>query len=99
MPLILDPMSCGFAKIRCIDIFSSKKIKSVYNVSLLKMKRREFNSSFNELESFCVNQRMFRSFDHIVKNLQRLGKVNKVVKSEQSHDDVNDAMRIAERLE
>ena len=159
MPSILDPMSCGFAKIRCYHIFTSKKIKSVMdNESPLEMKHREFNSSFNELESFRVNQRVFRSFDRIVKNLQKLGKVNKVGKAEvagffslqrwvtltaeqkkehsvfnckgctenlvyksklalfrnvynsfkvkafsnlfeQSHDGVNDALRIAERLE
>ena len=82
MPSILDPMSCGFAKIRCYDIFTSKKIKSVDNVSPLEMKHREFNSSFNELESFRVNQRVFKRFDRIVKNLQKVGNVNKVGKSE-----------------
>ena len=50
------------------------------NESPLEMKDREFNSSFNELESFRVNQRVFRSFDRIVKNLQKLGNVNKVEK-------------------
>ena len=80
MPSILDPMSCGFAKIRCYHVFTSKKIKSLEDVSPLEMKHKEFNSSFNELESFRVNQRVFRSFDRIVKNLQKLGKVNKAGK-------------------
>ena len=82
MPSILDPMSCGFAKLRCYHIFTSKKIKSLEGLSPLEVKHKEFNSSFNELESFRVNQRVFRSFDRIVKNLQKLGKVNKAGKAD-----------------
>ena len=82
MPSILDPLSCGFAKVRCYHIFTSKKCKSANDghLSSLEMKQTEFNSSFNELESFRISQRVFRGFERIVKNLQKLGKVNKTGK-------------------
>ena len=80
MPSILDP-TCGFAKVRSYNIFTCKSLKSAGGDVLVR-KNREFCSTFNDLESFHVDSRVFKSFNSIVKNLQALRKTNKTGKAD-----------------
>ena len=81
MPSILDPLTCGFAKVRCYCIFTcNNSTKCVERDTLLARRYAEFCNTFNDVETFHIDLRFFRNFRCIVKNLQKLGKSNKTGK-------------------
>ena len=82
MPSILDPLTCGFAKVRCFFIFTCKSLKTVGDEPLLKTRHKEFNAAFGDMESFQVDALVFRRFKGIVKNIHKLGKEKKQEKSD-----------------
>ena len=82
MPSILDPLTCGFAKVSCFSIFPCKSLKTVGDEPLLKTRHKEFNAAFGDMESFQVDALVFRRFKGTVKNIQRLGKEKKQDKAD-----------------
>ena len=81
MPSILDPLTCGFAKVRCYCIFTcNNSTKCVERDTLLARRYAEFCNTFNDVETFHIDLIFFRNFRCIVKNLQKLGKSNKTGK-------------------
>lgn len=82
MPSILDPITCGFAKVRCYNIFTSKSMKCLDGEKLSSRRHEEFCTSFNNFESFRVDMRTFRNFERIVKNMRNLAKTNSTGKAE-----------------
>ena len=61
MPSILDPLTCGFAKVRCYCIFTC-------------------NNSIKCVDGAIAGKEIYKFFQCIVKNLQKLGKRNKTGK-------------------
>ena len=82
MPSILDPLTCGFTKVRCFSIFTCKSLKTVGDEPLLKTRHKQFNAAFGDMESFQVDVLVFKRFNGIVKNIQTLGKEKKQEKAD-----------------
>ena len=84
MPSILHPMTCGFAKVRCYNIFICKSWKGA-DGDLLSLRKSEFSMSFGNNESFELDTRTSRNCNIIVKNIQALGKTNPTGKANLMH--------------
>ena len=68
MPSILDPLTCGFAKVRSYCIFTcNNSTKCVERDTLLARRYAEFCNTFNDVETFHIDLRFFTNFRCIVK--------------------------------
>ena len=88
---IVNPLSCGFAKVAVYNILSSKLNLDVvdgekhneYKARLLKTKYNEYTTYFCNIPSFNVEYRQFtRNFPKITDNIKSLEKRYKDVKKE-----------------
>ena len=82
MPLI-DPFSCGFAKVAVFNILSMKldlpkdegEKWNEYNGKVFKVKYNQYITYFNETDTFNVEYRQFvQSFKKIIPNIKGLEK-------------------------
>ena len=88
---IVDPLSCGFAKVAVYNILSSKLNLEVvdgekhneYKARLLKTKYNKYTTYFCDITSFNVEYRQFtRNFPKITDNIKSLEKRYREVKKE-----------------
>ena len=88
---IVDPLSCGFAKVTVYHILSSKlnldvvdgKKLNEYKVRLSKTKYNEYTTYFCNISSFNIEYRQFTSnFPKITDNIKSLEKRYRDVKKE-----------------
>ena len=88
---IVDPLSCGFAKVAVYNILSSKlnlemvdgEKNNEYKTRLLKTKYNEYTTQFCNITSFNIEYRQFtRNFTKITENIKTLEEKCREVKKE-----------------
>ena len=81
---ILDPLSCGVAKVALVNILTTKFVnpneketKKVYQGRLLRCQYETFNNYFGNRESFTVGYKKFKDkFPSIITKIRDVGKRN-----------------------
>ena len=80
---LIDPSSCGFAKVAVFNILSTKldlprdegEKSNEYKGKVLKVKYSQYITYFNEIDTFIVEYRQFgQSFKKIIPNIKGLEK-------------------------
>ena len=80
---LIDPLSCGFAKVAAFNILSTKldlprdegEKSNEYKGKVLKVKYSQYITYFNEIDTFTVEYRQFgQSFKQIIPNIKGLEK-------------------------
>ena len=76
---LIDPLSCGFAKVTVFNILSTKmdlpkdegEKSNEYKGKVLKVKYNQYITYFNEIDIFIVEYRQFvQSFKKIIPNIK-----------------------------
>ena len=70
---ILDPLTCGFAKVAAYTVFT-EPYEKVENKKKFEILLDVFKSYFDNNQKFEVDVRVFTRFYAIVKNIRSLGK-------------------------
>ena len=78
---ILDPLTCGFSKVRCYNLFTCKSYKCL-GKDLVSARYEDFCNTFDNVDAFMVDKTRFKRFISIVKNIQNLGKRDKKGKAD-----------------
>ena len=80
---LIDPLSCGFAKVAVFNILSTKldlpkdegEKSNEYKGKILKVKYNQYITYFNEIDTINVEYRQFaQSFEKIIPNIKGLEK-------------------------